>query len=147
MNLTGLMVLSGGAGITTSKTIGASGEWGHTMTRYAAPVFQKPFMHKSCCQGRLGANIRKTQTTDRFLTGVSRREVRVCCAARSWRGDLGAKTPLCVPLIYKNRTFYQDRLGTNIDKALKKERRCSQAIDYPFGDEEEWTALQRMQVI
>jgi hypothetical protein len=57
------------------------------------------------------------------------------------------KTPLFGAIVYKNRTFYQDRLGTNIGKALKKEWRCSQAIDYPFGDEEEWTALQQMQAL
>ena len=30
------------------------------------------------------------------------------------------KTPLFEPLIYKKRTFYQDRLGTNIGKTQKK---------------------------
>ena len=35
----------------------------------------------------------------------------------------GKGTRLFAPFIYKNASFYQDRLGTNIGKALKKEWR------------------------
>jgi hypothetical protein len=37
------------------------------------------------------------------------------------------KTPLFAPFTLKKRSFYQDRLGTNIGKALKKEWRFSHA--------------------
>ena len=40
-------------------------------------------------------------------------------------GNPGKETPLfAVPFIYENASFYQDRLGTNIGKALKKEWLC-----------------------
>ena len=37
-------------------------------------------------------------------------------------GCLGEKNVLFEPFIYKNASFYQDRLGTNIRKAPKKVR-------------------------
>jgi hypothetical protein len=35
----------------------------------------------------------------------------------------GLKNAILAPFLYKNDHFYQDRLGTNIGKALKKEWR------------------------
>jgi hypothetical protein len=78
---------------------------------------------------------------------LSARSTSLLCSTELAWGSGCEKRHFLEPLIYKNRTFYQDRLGTNIGKALKKEWRCSQAIDYPFGDEEEWTALQQMQAL
>ena len=37
--------------------------------------------------------------------------------------DDGKKTPLFCAILYPKRSFYQDRLGTNIGKSLKKEMR------------------------
>ena len=39
---------------------------------------------------------------------------------RGWVRRCGAQNVLFAPFIYKNASFYQDRLGTNIGKALKK---------------------------
>ena len=36
------------------------------------------------------------------------------------RSEIPANNAIFAPFIYKNRSFYQDRLGTNIGKALKK---------------------------
>eukprot|EP01046_Picozoa_sp_COSAG06_P027380 COSAG06_NODE_2414_length_6916_cov_66.899956_12_plen_69_part_00 len=41
--------------------------------------------------------------------------------AQAYRSRIGALKRLCEPFLYYTRSFYQDRLGTNIGKALKKE--------------------------
>ena len=75
----------------------------------------------SCNQDRLGTNVGKVDTfqfkNGAFLAGTSTwtaRKIEEACA--------GKKTPSFAPFYTKNGSFYQDRLGTNISKLLKK--RC-----------------------
>jgi hypothetical protein len=56
------------------------------------------------------------------------------------------KTPLFLSNVYINASFYQDRLGTNIGKALKKEWRFShQAVELENQKKEE-EGIDKLQV-